>query len=656
VNATDNLLVCEQSSSRCLIIIIGHNFWIASAFTQFIIENQNTGRGTTQLHIHIKPKRTKHKSTTNTRMELSFHSHGSPNTTTAQMMDASGHEKVVSPHSSDNTNFQRKGSISTSSASLTRSMMDLSLMQDSQHQMQRSNVSNNSVILDAGKVGVAMQHQPLIAVDSNSQVDVTGQTTSFFTIGSQDSSSPFMRDQPPLLRQQQQQQQQTIADMPKSMLVGAPALSVTVGNTAAAGVARAQQSQPQQAQPAIVGVPQQRKTNLYVSSLPKHFSEGDLLQMFQRYGNVVSCMAARDAVGGCKGYGFVNFATEHSAAQAIAELHGLLLQGRMLHVRLADPRANPPPTLKQPATQVATPTHHYQSGDHAYPHQQPGLQVTPMQHQVFAQQQQPHHVVTHQPHPQLPPPHHQQQPHYFVDHQQQQQHPMNAPPPQHRQHVVYREQHSPVGMVDQRYQPPPSQQQQYSQHPQQQQQQPSVQFHHYSTGRRDSGDSVGSGMGGSLSALTVHPAAFHGYHQDDFYVTQHQQQQQTQQQNHHQQHQQHQQPFPASAFQAPQQGHQYQQPIANYQQQHQQQHLSSDLHHAATYRHAMALSHPYPQHQQQNQQQQLLQHQHQPQQQSYQQLMQHNGHQALLGSGDEVRYVRERTRGPSDYTYESIVS
>jgi hypothetical protein len=531
-------------------------------------------------------------------------------------------------------------------------MMDLSLMQDSQHQMQRSNVSNNSVIVDVGKVGVAMssmQHQPLIAVDSNSQVDVTGQTTSFFTLGSQDSSSPFMRDQPPLLRHQPQQQ--IVADTPKPML----ALSVTVGNTAAAVVARTQQSQLQQVQPAIAGVPQQRKTNLYVSSLPKHFSEGDLLQMFQRYGNVVSCMAARDAVGGCKGYGFVNFATEHSAAQAIAELHGLLLQGRMLHVRLADPRANPPPTLKQPTTHVATPTHHHQSGDHAYAHQQSCLQVSPMQHQVLAQQHQAHHVVTHQQHPQLPPPHHQQQQHYFVDQQQQQQQqPMIAPPPQHHQHVVYREQHSAVGMVDQRYQPPPSQQQ-YSQHPQQQQQQPqSVQFHHYSTGRRDSGDSVGSGMGGSLSALTVHPAAFHAYHQDEYYVAHHhqqQQQQQIQQQNHH-----HRQQFPSSAYQPPQQGHHYQQPIANHQQQ-QHQHLPSDLHHPATYRHAVGLSHPYPQHQQQNQQPHLLQHQHQPQQQPYQQqLMQHSGHQALLGSGDEVRYVRERTRGPSDYTYESIVS
>eukprot|EP00455_Lapot_gusevi_P015349 TRINITY_DN17755_c0_g3_i3.p2 TRINITY_DN17755_c0_g3~~TRINITY_DN17755_c0_g3_i3.p2 ORF type:complete len:140 (-),score=20.11 TRINITY_DN17755_c0_g3_i3:860-1255(-) len=99
----------------------------------------------------------------------------------------------------------------------------------------------------------------------------------------------------------------------------------------------------------------------------------------------------------------------------------------------------------------------------------------------------------------------------------------------------------------------------------------------------------------------------------------------------------------------------------------QQQQLTSDLHHTANYRHTVSLSQPYPQQQQHQQQPQLLQpQQQQTHQHSYQQLMQqtyagqqqqqHNGHHALLSAGDEVRYVRERTRGPSDYTYESIIS
>eukprot|EP00730_Choanoeca_flexa_P008058 TRINITY_DN12433_c0_g1_i4.p1 TRINITY_DN12433_c0_g1~~TRINITY_DN12433_c0_g1_i4.p1 ORF type:complete len:483 (+),score=134.86 TRINITY_DN12433_c0_g1_i4:87-1535(+) len=87
--------------------------------------------------------------------------------------------------------------------------------------------------------------------------------------------------------------------------------------------------QPSMAAANMVGPPPQQhelsKTNVYISSLKVSTSDNDLKVLCQSYGAIVSAKAIIDrATGLCKGYGFVMFEREASAAAAI---DGLRLMG-----------------------------------------------------------------------------------------------------------------------------------------------------------------------------------------------------------------------------------------------------------------------------------------------------------------------------------------
>lgn len=97
--------------------------------------------------------------------------------------------------------------------------------------------------------------------------------------------------------------------------------------------------------PPFVGRPSQLRTNLYISSLPKHATKEELTQLFQPFGQIETSTVARDSsTGFCKGYGFVKFVSDASASHALSVLNGVTFLGRTIQVKLADAKANPPPS------------------------------------------------------------------------------------------------------------------------------------------------------------------------------------------------------------------------------------------------------------------------------------------------------------------------
>ncbi|XP_065896524.1 RNA-binding motif, single-stranded-interacting protein 3-like isoform X2 [Dysidea avara] len=70
-------------------------------------------------------------------------------------------------------------------------------------------------------------------------------------------------------------------------------------------------------------------TNLYIRGLPSNFTDDDLINICQQYGNITSTKAILDKQTNlCKGYGFVDFEDPSDAARAVAKLqaNGILAQ------------------------------------------------------------------------------------------------------------------------------------------------------------------------------------------------------------------------------------------------------------------------------------------------------------------------------------------
>ena len=78
------------------------------------------------------------------------------------------------------------------------------------------------------------------------------------------------------------------------------------------------------------------KTRVYVGSLMWQLTEEQVRQIFEPFGAIRSCqLIINPETGKHRGYGFVEFAEEKSAADAIAEMDGFELVGRKLKVRYA---------------------------------------------------------------------------------------------------------------------------------------------------------------------------------------------------------------------------------------------------------------------------------------------------------------------------------
>ncbi|KAJ4893776.1 Polyadenylate-binding protein 6 [Raphanus sativus] len=75
---------------------------------------------------------------------------------------------------------------------------------------------------------------------------------------------------------------------------------------------------------------------LYVKNLNGSMDETRLRDIFGRFGKIVSAKVVRDENGKSKGFGFVGFSTLDESKHAKRELHGFLVDGKSLVVRVAE--------------------------------------------------------------------------------------------------------------------------------------------------------------------------------------------------------------------------------------------------------------------------------------------------------------------------------
>lgn len=81
-------------------------------------------------------------------------------------------------------------------------------------------------------------------------------------------------------------------------------------------------------------IPTSTGRNVYVASLPATYDTSQLYSLFSRW-EIEQGRLALDQDGKCKGYGFVMFATCEDANEAVRRIHGKLVEGTRIQVRLA---------------------------------------------------------------------------------------------------------------------------------------------------------------------------------------------------------------------------------------------------------------------------------------------------------------------------------
>ncbi|ONH95995.1 hypothetical protein PRUPE_7G101000 [Prunus persica] len=98
-------------------------------------------------------------------------------------------------------------------------------------------------------------------------------------------------------------------------------------------------------------------TKLFVGGLSFYTNDKGLSEAFSQYGQVIEAQIVTDRVSDrSKGFGFVTFASEDEAHKALEEMNGKALNGRVIFVDYAKPKANygggmpiargPPDTIK----------------------------------------------------------------------------------------------------------------------------------------------------------------------------------------------------------------------------------------------------------------------------------------------------------------------
>lgn len=80
-----------------------------------------------------------------------------------------------------------------------------------------------------------------------------------------------------------------------------------------------------------------KMNNLFVSNLSHNTSFIQLAAIFLKIGKVLNAKVAIDRDGACKGYGFVEMATEKDARRALAELNHCLVNGMKIEILEAKP-------------------------------------------------------------------------------------------------------------------------------------------------------------------------------------------------------------------------------------------------------------------------------------------------------------------------------
>lgn len=79
-------------------------------------------------------------------------------------------------------------------------------------------------------------------------------------------------------------------------------------------------------------------TQIYIANLSYEISEDALKQYFASFGEITAAIIIRDrGTQRSKGFGFITFATEAAAQQAVQAMNDKILEGRSLKVTIARP-------------------------------------------------------------------------------------------------------------------------------------------------------------------------------------------------------------------------------------------------------------------------------------------------------------------------------
>ena len=78
---------------------------------------------------------------------------------------------------------------------------------------------------------------------------------------------------------------------------------------------------------------------LFVAGLPYDLDDAELMEIFEKFGTVVTARVAMDKeTGKSKGFGFVDMPNDESALKAIAALHESEVMGRKMIASEAKPQ------------------------------------------------------------------------------------------------------------------------------------------------------------------------------------------------------------------------------------------------------------------------------------------------------------------------------
>lgn len=81
-------------------------------------------------------------------------------------------------------------------------------------------------------------------------------------------------------------------------------------------------------------------STIYIGNLPSHLDESSLSSYFHPFGDIVSISVPSTSTPAGKrnkGFGFITFSTPDDALDALDNMHLNAIEGRTLHVNVADP-------------------------------------------------------------------------------------------------------------------------------------------------------------------------------------------------------------------------------------------------------------------------------------------------------------------------------